>query len=379
MGKYDLIVARGETRDKARLEALLASIGEGVIAVDEHGQINRINKAGLDMLGYKKEDVIHKHFTTTIQAAHDDGTNIRTADRPVAKVFLFGKTVHQRTNYIRQDGSILPVQVTVSPILFQGSPIGAISIFRDLTLEIESDKMKSDFISVASHQLRTPLSAINIYTRMLEDGLAGEVNLQQKEFIKIILGSVDRMNELISTLLNITRIEAGGIAVRLQKTNLPEALREMLDEVRPAVEAKQQKLVSHIDEDVPEIQTDTLLVKEVYANLLSNAIKYTPNGGRIIVSLKQTENDIVFQVKDNGYGIPFAAQEYVFGKFFRASNAIVEETSGTGLGLYLTKTVVDSLEGEIWFKSVENKGSSFYFSLPKRGSIKKEGRFKLDD
>jgi signal transduction histidine kinase len=225
--------------------------------------------------------------------------------------------------------------------------------------------MISDFISIASHQLRTPLSAINMYTHMLQNGLAGKLDEQQLAFTKIILTSVGRMNELIDTLLNITRIEAGNIAINTHSVRLDNLLREIVIEFLPAAEEKDITIESDIPAEAPEITTDPLLVKEVYSNLLSNAIKYTPDGGTVTVELRTLPDTIRVTVRDTGYGIPAASQKYIFTKFFRAENITKQDVSGTGLGLYLTKTITENLGGELWFTSRENEGTTFTLSLPR--------------
>jgi len=351
--------------DTARLEALFASIGDGAVATDEKGSITRINQTALRLLGLKRRDAVGTHFLKVIVAVHENGTPLDAYERPIVKAFQTGKTISARTLYMLKDSSILPVQITVSPIMLNGRPIGAIEVFRDLTDEIESDKLKSDFISIASHQLRTPLSAINMYTRMLRDGLAGELSEQQLPYIQTILTSVERMNVLIDTLLNITRIEAGGIVIKPQSVQVDELAREMLTEFKPAARAKSIELTADIPSSISSLRTDSLLVKEVCANLLSNAIKYTPEGGKVHFSLTETSKDIRWQVSDTGYGIPKSDQKNIFLKFFRANNITSKDVSGTGLGLYLIKNIADSLGGDLWFESAENQGSTFHFHLPK--------------
>lgn len=367
-------------RDQERAEAdtLFSSIGEGIIATDDNGRITRINPAALTLLGYKREELLGTWFPATIVATYDDGSAIDMMDRPVTRAFLTGKTVSARTSYRRKDGSLMPIALTVSPIMHDNRPTGAIEIFRDISLDIKSDKMKTDFISVASHQLRTPLSAINVYTHMLNDGMAGDLNPDQAAFVDSILASVDRMNHLINTLLNITRIEAGGVNVKVTNVRMQDLVQQIIEEINHESKKKGLKLVNKVSTDTPGLDTDALLVREVIANLLSNAVKYTPAGGTITVSLQTDNNNIIFCVKDTGYGIPLSAQGHIFTKFFRADNILSEDVSGTGLGLYLTKTIAESLNGELWFESKEDVGSSFYFSLPKQGSIARHGKFKLD-
>jgi len=367
-------------QERAESEALFSSIGEGIIATDGDGKITRINDAALGILGYTEKDpsLIGSWFPTTIIATYEDGSPIDMMDRPVTRAILTGTTIKTRALYRHKDGGLVPVALTVSPIMQNGKPTGAIEIFRDISFDIKSDKMKTDFISVASHQLRTPLSAINVYSHMLNDGMAGDLTSDQMVFIKNILGSVDRMNSLINILLNITRIEAGGVNVTLSQVQLQDLAQEITQEVTANANNKGLTIITDIASDLPILDTDDLLVKEVIANLLSNAVKYTPQGGTISVTLQPEGNSIVFSVNDTGYGIPLSAQEHIFTKFFRADNILSQDVSGTGLGLYLTKTIAESLNGELWFTSKENVGSSFYFSLPKQGSIARRGKFKLD-
>jgi PAS domain S-box-containing protein len=352
-------------QDKARLEALFASIGEGIIATDEAGNITRVNKTALELLGKRESDLLHKHFLNTVIAVHDNGKPMDAFERPIVKAFQTGKPITARTLYLQKGGTLLPISLTVSPIVFRNKPIGAIEVFRDLTYEIENDKLKSDFISIASHQLRTPLSAINMYSMMLRDGLAGDLSEEQGAYIRTILTSVERMNSLIDTLLNITRIEAGGIKLKLQPVRLDSLAREMFTEFIPAANAKNLTLTSDVPVNLEPIKTDNLLLKEICANLLSNAIKYTPEGGKVHFTLVETATEVRWTVADTGYGIPAGEQKNVFLKFFRAENIARKDVSGTGLGLYLIKNIAEALGGELWFESTENVGSTFSFTLPR--------------
>jgi PAS domain S-box-containing protein len=347
------------------MEALFASIGEGVIATDEAGNITRVNAKALALLGMSENEVLHKHFLNVVISVHDNGETINAFERPIVRAFQTGRTISARTLYQQKGGGILPVYLTVSPIIFKQRPIGAIQVFRDLTDEIESDKLKSDFISIASHQLRTPLSAINMYSMMLRDGLAGDLSEDQLSYIDTILSSVGRMNVLIDTLLNITRIEAGGVKPKIAPVRLDTLVREMLAEFIPAAQAKNLTIVTEIPNNMKPIHTDGLLVKEVCANLLSNAIKYTPEGGNVRFTLNETRKEIRCIVTDTGYGIPENEQRNIFLKFFRAGNIVDKDVSGTGLGLYLIKNIAESLGGDLWFESTENLGSTFHFALPK--------------
>jgi PAS domain S-box-containing protein len=360
------------------IEALIASIGEGLIATDVKGRITRVNKPALAIFGYKSAELMNRRITDKIVAVYENGQPLEIVDTPIAKSYLTGEAISERATYKRKDGTVIPVQVTVSPLLLKGVPIGAVQLFRDIRAEIQMDKMKSDFISLASHQLRTPLSTVNIYAGMLIDGLAGELSDEQRAFTRTILGAAHRMNELIDTLLNITRIEAGGIEVSPSNVELYGLVEEIISSIMPSIEEKNMSLQFKAENDPSPILTDPILIKEVLINLLTNAIKYTPEAGTIEVTLLKSNKNIIISVQDNGYGIPAVAQTHIFTKFFRADNILLHDVGGTGLGLYLTKMIAESLNGDLWFESEENKGSTFYFSLPAHGSISRQGTFKID-
>lgn len=364
--------------ERAKTDALLLSIGEGVIVTDEQGRIIRVNQATIDILACRKSQLIGKWLPETIPAVHEDGSYIHNMDRPIARAILAGTALHERTYYKRKDGVIIPVQVTVSPVFLRGKPAGAIEIFRDITLDLQVDKIKTEFISIASHQLRTPLSAINTYSHLLAEGYGGKINAAQESFLTTILSATTRMNDLINTLLNVTRIEAGNIIVSPKEIQLSKLVAEIVAEFSPQAKERKITLTTSMEENEATVSTDSLLVKEVFSNLLANALKYTPEGGKVSLTLKMKGNKVVFSVSDSGYGIPNAAQQQVFTKFFRASNVLKKEVGGTGLGLYLAKVIAENLDGDIWFRSKEDKGTTFYFSLPTGGSIEKTGKFKLE-
>jgi len=350
---------------RAEAEALFTSIGDGAISTDEYGRITRVNPAAQVLLGYKEKELLGEWFPKKITAVTFEDTPVNLIDRPITKAFLTGKPISDKLYYRRKNGQKVPVAINVSPIVLRGKPLGAIEVFRDITLEQEVDRMKSEFISLASHQLRTPLSAIKTYTHMLFDGYMGELNEAQKTSLSTIIGASNRMNELISTLLNITRMESGTIAVALKPLRIDILAEEVARELALMASSKSIKLrVSCQPKSGITVTTDQLIIKEILSNLASNAIKYTPEKGSVSIRLRQKDDEVVVEVKDSGWGIPKFSQDQIFSKFFRAHNIVKRETTGTGLGLYLVKGLIDALGGSIWFKSREGTGTSFYFSLP---------------
>lgn len=355
---------------QAAADALFASIGDGAIATDEFGKITQINRVAQHILGYKSKELVGQWFPKKIVALSEDNKPISLIDRPITRAFLTGKPVSEKMFYRRKNGLSVPVYISVSPILLDGRPIGAIQVFRDITLEQEIDRMKSEFISLASHQLRTPLSAIKTYSHMLVDGYMGEVTASQKKSLRTIITATNRMNELISTLLNITRIESGTIAVTPKHLQMDKVVDEVLKEVSLMATDKSINLTTAtIGKGSMAIKTDNLILKEIITNLVSNAIKYTPDGGSVTVQIKPRLQEVQVNVVDTGWGIPKYAQDQIFSKFFRAHNIVKRETTGTGLGLYLVKGLLDRLGGKIWFDSEEGNGTTFSFSLPRAKRI----------
>ncbi len=361
---------------KALAEVLFNSIGDGAITTDEYGRITRINPIAQNILGYSEKEALGMWFPKLLAAYDDDGLVVPLIERPVTRAFVTGKIISERVHYKNKDGKLLPISMTISPIMVKNQPVGCIEIFRDITNEVEIDKMKSDFISLASHQLRTPLSAIKTYTHMLLDGFMGPLTKPQIKSLKTIVSASNRMNETISTLLNITRIESGSIVVAKKPVLIDQLLDEVINEHHLAAIDKDIKInFSHPSTKIRLI-SDGVVLKEIFANLLSNALKYTPNGGLVKISIKSTQAKLIISVQDSGMGIPLESQPNVFTKFFRADNVVKKETSGTGLGLYLVNGLVKELGGEVWFETKENKGSIFFVSLPLLPHIIKTGTVK---
>lgn len=364
-------------QERAKADAIFLGIGDGALVTDDHGNISRVNAVLAAMLGYKPSELLGKWYPKAVMALQDSGEPMSLMERPISKALLTGKPASGRFFVRRKNGTLIPITVTSSPIVMDNRPIGTIQIFKDISLEYEVDKMKSEFISIASHQLRTPLTAITTNAHMLADGYVGNLSEQQQAFMDNILFSAERMHELISTLLNITRIEAGKIAVSPVPTKLDVLAHEINQELSIKIAEKNQKLTSSLSAVKP-VLSDPLLIREVMANLLSNAVKYTPPGGDITVSLDDGRDDIIYSVKDTGYGIPKDQQDRIFTKFFRADNIISKENVGTGLGLYMVKGIAENLEAKLWFESKESSGTTFYFAVPKKGTQKKAGNSTLE-
>ncbi|HEX6462002.1 MAG TPA: ATP-binding protein [Candidatus Saccharimonadales bacterium] len=362
-------------RDRIMLE----SLGEGVIAIDEHRRITLINAEAIALLELEEQSqLIGKAVEEILSLLDEKNRPLAPTETPVAQVLKNNKTIRGTYHYQKKTGAKIIIDLSTNPVMVEGKLSGAVMNLRDVTKEREVDRMKTEFISLASHQLRTPLSAIKWFSEMLVAGDAGELKPEQADFARNIADSTERMIALVNALLNISRIESGRIMIDPKPTDLRELVSGIVNDLKAKTEEKKQTLIISVHEDLPKIKLDPRLISQVYMNLLSNAIKYTQKGGEVSVFISKKDNDVISQVTDNGYGIPKEQQGRIFQKFFRAANAVKVETDGTGLGLYLIKAVIESSGGKIWFESEEGKGTTFWFSIPLSGMKAKEGEVTLD-
>ncbi len=227
------------------------------------------------------------------------------------------------------------------------------------------DQTKDDFISMASHQLRTPLTSVKGYVSMVLDGDVGALNRKQRDYLNQVFVSSQRMSYLISDLLNVSRLRTGKFIIDRNPCNLANVIHEEVSQLVETAKARELELIYHQPEHFPTLMLDEMKMRQVIMNFIDNAIYYTPSGGSITVTLTESSHSIEFTVTDTGIGVPRAEQHHLFSKFFRAQNARVARPDGTGLGLFMAKKVVTAQGGAIIFKSREGKGSTFGFTMPK--------------
>lgn len=358
-------------------EALLASIGEGMIAVDWNGRIVITNNQGEFMLGQKKEKIIGKEFLETVILEDEKGNEITGPKNPIKQTLATGKKATSSSLYLSDTrGLRFPVNITVAPVMLDGKTIGAIAVFRDITREKEVDRAKSEFVSLASHQLLTPMSSINWYTEMLlEDGkLSGR---KRDKYLGKISRANQRMVELVNSLLNVSRIEMGTFSISVKPVNIKKIIESLLDELQPKIIENGIKIEKEYEAPISDFKADAKLLRMIIQNLLSNAVKYTPAGGTVKIALSKEKNLIVIEVADTGYGIPKSEQGGIFTKLFRADNIKEKVIEGTGLGLYIVKSIVDGSGGTIGFSSEENKGTTFAVKFSAEGMKEKKGTRSL--
>jgi len=230
--------------------------------------------------------------------------------------------------------------------------------------EVLAAKLKTEFMSIAAHQLRTPLSSIKWIIKMILDGDMGRVNLQQRDFVEKAYGANERMITLVNDLLNVTRIEEGRFGFEFSSVDFNKLMEDIVPVFKQQSRIRNVNFVFYPYKDPLVLIIDPQRIKIAITNLLDNALYYTPVGGLVELSVKKKGDFIEVSVKDTGVGIPENQKTRVFSKFFRGDNVVRMQTEGTGLGLYLTKNIIEKHGGKIWFESEEGKGSIFYFTIP---------------
>lgn len=389
-------------REKARSDSILLAIGEGVVVTDRKDRILLVNDAFEEMLGWKRGEVKGKSFVELIPMQNEKGKDVPVKERMKHLLLYEGKDINEsngryltRTSsvkpyyYIRKDGSRFPVNITKTPIVMGRDNVGTVEVFRDITREREIDKAKTEFVSIASHQLRTPLSTIGWYTEMLVSEDAGRLNSDQKSYLKEIYIGNKRMIKLVNALLNVSRIEMGTFGVAPVEIDITKLADDVVREFLPLVKKKGISFDKEYAKDIPKIKLDTKLTRIVFQNILSNAVKYTPKGGKVTLDIRmgddskgtvkerQLSKNVIIKISDTGCGIPEKQKDKIFTKLFRADNVKEIDPDGTGLGLYIVKSIVDNARGKIWFESEENKGTTFFVAIPITGMKKQEGTKSL--
>jgi PAS domain S-box-containing protein len=363
-----------EERDKS--QAIISSMGEGLLVVDKNYKIILMNKKAEELLETSIDKAIGKSWQGMVAVFKKEQ---ELAERPIEETFKTGKTVvvglEDDIYYKLPSGKKFPVEIITTSLGSEENVTAGIIVFRDITNEKSLNEAQKSFISIASHQLRTPLTSIRWYAEMLASEDAGSLNKDQKEFVSRVYSGALKLNEVINLLLSLARIESGKTEMEMKKVSLIPFTEDVIKELDPLF--KQKGLKTEIimkEKDLPEVDFDASMLRQIVTNLLSNSIRYTNDNGVIQVIIEKKPGEIVYSVKDDGIGIPENQRSKIFGKFFRAENAMSKVPDGSGLGLSLVKALVEMNKGAIWFETPaswvdeagkeEKKGTVFHFTIP---------------
>lgn len=358
-------IKKALAESKGRLESMLHSMSEGVIALDTEQQVTLINPAAKMLLGLK-EMRLGRRLWESLE------------DKNIAE--LLKKIPWDKKFHIRELSFLLGAQLkTVKFYVAQvcdglGKPAGWIILLTDITKEKEADSMKSEFISTTSHELRTPLAAIKESVMLILDGTAGKLSPEQNRFLTIAKRNIDRLATLISNLLDLSKIETGKIELKKVPCDISGLVKKALEPMQPLTRENKLDLIYDMGPDLPQLRCDTKRISQVLVNLVANAIKFTPAGGKITVASRlsliadrrraRPRKFIEISVKDTGIGIEKKHFKKIFARFGQLDSSLTRRVGGTGLGLAICKELVQMHGGKIWVDSERDKGSTFRFTLP---------------
>lgn len=347
-------------------EALFTSMGEGAIVTNAQGYVSKINTIALDILGYEAGEILGAWYPTVVIAEDDRGNIIPNLERPITEVFLSGKPIFRKLFYRRKNGERIPVALTVSPIMLNDKPIGAIELFRDITEEVELENSKDEFISIASHQLRTPATIVKQYIGMILEGYSGKLTDSQAEMLRIAYENNEHQIDTINDLLKVAQADANKLSLVREPTDLVTLLQDVIREQRRKYTGKNLKLVFKTKHDTVVATVDPLHLRMVFDNLLDNAYKYSHDDKTVSVELLQAAQYVQIKVKDQGVGIEEKDMHKLFQKFSRITNPL-SFVGGTGLGLYWAQKLIMLHNGTLTATSTIGKGTVFTIKIPAKG------------
>lgn len=346
-------------RDKT--VSTIQSLTDGIIIIDMSDRILLMNPRAEEYVGSQA----HELAGTTIEKP-------REGDQPTNIQRVFWQS-GEAENVESQEVSLqarekFDLEVVSIPLLnVTGEREGTVKVLHDITREKVIDRMKSEFLSIAAHQLRTPLSAVKWAMKLIMDGDAGAISSEQKELMRKGYESNERMISLVNDLLDVTRIEEGRFHYKFAMSKIEDVIKSVTSEFTATIKNRNVKFEMQLPpHDMPPVKIDPEKMRLVVQNVLENAFNYTLDGGSVTLraSYDDAAQKILVEVKDTGVGIPADQQDKIFTRFFRAHNVVRMRADGTGLGLYIVRNIVLKHGGDVWFESEEGKGTTVTFSVP---------------
>lgn len=348
--------------ERNRSQTLLASIPDGVVVTDDSGHITLMNAAMEKMTGWPLEEVRDRlvHEVT----AYSAGSPQRTADLleetyPALRAGAVVSPAGSDHTIRSRDGRTIPISWTAAPLTEGEQVTGIVAVLRDVSREREADQLKASLVSTASHELRTPLTMIQGFAELLSSRELPEP--KRRVAVAQIYSAAQRLSQLIDDLLAVSRIESGRLIIEVEEVDLSSTVEDALAVFSPA---EKERLSVSVPRSLPPVQGDVRAVAQVLQHLVANALAYSPSDARVEVAAERVESTIQIMVRDSGIGLSREEMAHIFDKFYRADNSDVRETSGTGLGLYITRNLVEMQGGRIWVESEPGVGTRFFVALP---------------
>lgn len=364
----------------AKLKSILGSVGEGLIVADQDGNIAMVNEGAQKLLNWREDEVLGKPLyeefvlTTEEKVAYPFKEKVQQAIESKKPLRI---SLADMVFVSRKGGRRVPLSLSTTPIQLGTAVIGSVTTFENVTRELEVDLAKTEFVSLAAHQLVTPLSAIRWNLELAGANRRQHGKHEADSPVTSAYEQTAQMLDLVKQFLNVSRLELGKLSIVPEPVDLVKVVEIQVETQLPTSIAKKQKLHIKASKNLPVIPLDPVLTRMVVQNLISNAIKYTPNGGKVTIELRKVRGAVEFVVSDTGIGIPRSQQRQLFNKLFRAENALASGSEGNGLGLYLVKSITNLMKGDISFVSEENKGTTFTVTIPLKGMERKVGTRSL--
>ncbi|NJP05375.1 MAG: PAS domain S-box protein [Chloroflexaceae bacterium] len=354
---------QGVLREKQRLDAMIEQSADGVMIVDPRWRITTFNKAMEHLTGWPRSEAIGRPCAEVLAIRNNQGVNICLVDCPLQRRPHSLNPVAEGWVTTR-DGRQIYVQSRYAPqTSAEGAFLGAIANVRDITQQKHEEEMQNTFVSIISHELKTPVSIIKGYAGTLQREDANWSQETLREGLRVIEEEADRLARQIQGLLDVSRIQAGGIRLDMTEWDLRLLAREVV-EAFAAQTDERFEFEMRFPDDFPPVHADYEFVRMVLTNLVSNGVKYSPEGGTIRIGGWADDEMVLVSVTDQGIGIPPEEQERIFQRFYRIDNRLRRQTQGAGLGLYLARAIIEAHGGHLMVESQPGRGSRFTFTLP---------------
>jgi PAS domain S-box-containing protein len=351
--------------ERQSLSAIIENSAEGVMILDAHGKIEAFNRALAHITGWQAEIARGRPVAEVLALRNRQGQPVMLPQPPVQWTSAVEARLYVEGNVVRRGGPPLTVGVTVTPLYdAEGRLARVILNVVDITRFRQAEELKSTFVSVVSHELKTPVALIKGYAETLRRADATWDRATMEESLGVIAEEADHLTHLIDSLLQASRIQAGGLKLEPTDVNLPRLAEKIVDGFRTQTRAHSFQL--DFPDDLPPVWGDPERLREVLSNLVSNAVKYSPEGGTVWVGGRADQTGVTVYVADQGIGIPPEEQSRIFERFHRIESGLGRRTEGAGLGLYLVKAIVEAHGGRVWVESAPGRGSIFMFTLPRK-------------
>lgn len=343
--------------DKKNTDAVIRSIAEGLVVVDAEGKVIMINPAAERLLGVSKKDKIGKSILENLKEEHLISLVKGSQDKDEREIELISQKDDTK-KVLRASSAVIENE--------NGQSIGMVSVLSDITKQKELDQLKSKFVANVSHELRTPLVSTEKAISLILSRQPGQITESQEQFLSIAERNLKRLSLLINDLLDLSKLEAGKMGLKIQPSSIEKVFDESIEGLSTWAVTKSIEIIKKVQQGLPEINLDQERIIQVLNNLIGNAIKYTPNNGKITIEavLNQEQNEIVVSVEDTGTGIPKDQLNKVFDKFYQVGERLTTDIHGTGIGLSIAKEIVELHGGKIWAESEKGCGAKFIFTLP---------------